>query len=190
MKNPIYTNYFTDSSFIENKSAIDKVSQEFNLSPRILVSVLYAERGLNYSYLDEELDFLLIESGINASAGFSQIKYKTAKWIEKEMTNKKSQYWINEQAAILIGKSNDDKELIQKLSNIESNIRFAGAYLAMMIQRWKQDSINIAYSADTLGTMYSSGICSPKKFLFVNIVGNTAKEFYQSSKLNEYFSGQ
>ena len=147
-----------DQSFIQNKKILNTVADEFDLSSRILVSVLYAERGLNYRYLDEQLDFILIEAGINASSGFSQIKYRTAVWIEDQMTNKHGQYWIDQRRADLVGKSKDQKELIAKLSSIETNIRFAAAYLAMMIKRWDKDSLNIAYSPDTLATMYSSGI--------------------------------
>lgn len=176
-----------DKSFIQNREALHTAAAAFNISPRVLVSVIYAERGLNYSYLDEQLDVLLVEAGINASSGFSQIKYRTAIWIEEQITNPKGRYWINEKIASLVGKSKTNEEIIKKLSSPETNIRYAAAYVALMIRRWGKDSIDISNAVDTLGTMYASGICSPKHLAAINIVGRTAKAFYDSDKLEDYF---
>lgn len=60
-----------------NRDLIIGASKIFDVSPRILASIIYTERTLNYTWEDEALDDILAQAGLNSSIGFCQIKMKT-----------------------------------------------------------------------------------------------------------------
>ncbi len=144
---------------IEEKiDIIKKASGLFNIDFRILCSIIYSERTLNFDWEDEALDIIIAKSGLNSSIGFCQIKIKTAYWIENQLSDTTSVYYPCNNYQRIISISTSKNEIIKKLDNDTINILYAAAYLRIIISRWMKENILISDRPDILGTLYSTGL--------------------------------
>jgi len=148
----------TLSKLEQRKKLIELASQIFDVDCKILTSIIYVERTLNYTWEDDALDNLLAEAGLNSSIGFCQVKLKTAYWIEVQLNYTSSIYYPNRKYKGKIELSNSPKEIIAKLENDSLNIMYASAYLRIIISRWEKMGFPIGNRADILGTLYSTGL--------------------------------
>ncbi|NCS88347.1 MAG: hypothetical protein AUK34_02185 [Ignavibacteria bacterium CG2_30_36_16] len=142
----------------EKIDIIKKASRLFNIDYRILCSIIYSERTLNFNWEDEALDIIIAKSGLNSSIGFCQIKIKTAYWIENQLSDITSVYYPGNNYQRIISISESKIEIIKKLENDTINILYAAAYLRIIISRWMKEDIFISDRPDILGTLYSSGL--------------------------------
>ncbi len=179
-----------DNKFLEREKQItDKIHfindscAKFNINPHILATIIFTEKYLNSNWLDDELDFILVKLGINASCGFCQIKPKTAEWIEEQLNHEESKYYLGKDITNLIKPSKNNTELIDKLANDSINILYASAFLAMNIKRWKDNGIDISNNIEILGTLYTNGARKPNNNMSINSFGKRAKEFYMDKNL-------
>ena len=141
-----------------NRDLIIGASRIFDISPRILASIIYTERTLNYTWEDRALDKILAEAGVNSSIGFSQIKLKTAYWIEVQLNEKSSKFFPGKKYKGKLKLSASPGEIIKKLDNDSLNIMYAAAYLRIIKSRWVRAGCPISGRAEILGTLYSTGI--------------------------------
>ena len=142
----------------EKIDIIKKASRLFNIDYRILCSIIYSERTLNFNWEDEALDIIIAKSGLNSSIGFCQIKIKTAYWIENQLSDITSVYYPGNNYQRIISISESKIEIIKKLENDTINILYAAAYLRIIISRWMKEDIFISDRPDILGTLYSPGL--------------------------------
>jgi hypothetical protein len=61
-----------EDEFVRIDKLIDEVCGVFDIDSRVFVSVIYAERILNYNFLDRFLDFEIVRAGYNTSVGFAR----------------------------------------------------------------------------------------------------------------------
>lgn len=178
------------------KNIITQAAGSMNLAPRVVASVIYAERYLNYNWEDDLLDELFAESGYNSSIGFGQIKPTTAFFVEQELYNSQSKYYLGGKSQTIIQRSKSKKNIIEKLMNDTTNIYYCAAFLAMIKQRWSK-TIHFRYENETgiVATLYSLGVIrfdgterKPHTNPQINIFGKTAQEFFDSFKLRQAFN--
>ena len=142
----------------EKIDIIKKASRLFNIDYKILCSIIYSERTLNFNWEDEALDIIIAKSGLNSSIGFCQIKIKTAYWIENQLSDTTSVYYPCSNYQRIFSISESKIEIIKNLENDTINIFYAAAYLRIIISRWMKEDIFISDRPDILGTLYSSGL--------------------------------
>jgi len=185
--------YEVEMSILSRGNLIQNASKIFEINPRVLAVIIFTERYLNHNWLDDELDFLLLQFGLNASVGFCQIKFETADWIERQLNWSKSNYYLSEKVHKVIKVSKDRGELAQKLQNDSVNILYAAVFLKMNIERWKsegsfgKEGIDISENVGILGTLYSNGVRRSDANININKFGRKADEFYKSRNLLERF---
>jgi hypothetical protein len=179
-----------------HKELIIKSSEQLGVSPRVVASIIYAERFLNYNWEDDLLDELFAETGYNSSIGFGQMKPNTAFFIEQQLHNPSSKYFLGNNIQIVIKQSKSKKEIIEKLVNDTTNIYYCSAYLAMIKHRWSDTFLfQSANEAVILATLYSLGIIKydgtervPHDNPQINYFGKTAQDFFDSFKLTNTFN--
>lgn len=77
--------YEVEQSILSKQIHILNTPKIFKINPRVLAVIIFTERYLNHNWLDDELDFLLLKFGLNASVEFCQIKFETAEWSERQL---------------------------------------------------------------------------------------------------------
>ena len=180
----------TISKIINHMDLIKSASKKFDIDYRILCSVIYTERTLNYTWEDKALDNVLAEVGLNSSIGFCQVKMKTAYWIEIQLSDTNSKYYCGDKYRYILKESRSPEEIIKKLNNDTLNILYAAAYLKIMENRWLKAGFPINKRPDIIGTLYSSGLfyidgserkpnADPKANDFGTRTGKIYKKFYQ-----------
>lgn len=181
---------------ISHKDIIVQAANTFNISPRVVASIIYAERFLNYNWEDDLLDELFAETGYNSSIGFGQMKPNTAFWIEQELHNSIGKYFLGKDIQTATQRSKSKREIIKKLVNDTTNIYYCSAYLAMIKHRWSKTFLfQVENETGILGTLYSLGIINfngeervPHDNPQMNHFGKAAQEFFDSFKLRAEFS--
>lgn len=133
-------------------------ANKFLINPKILSSIIYVERTLNYSWKDEALDNLLAENGLNSSIGFCQIKMKTAYWIEVQLSDSTKEYFPGNEYKNILKISKSPDEIIDKLNIDSLNILYAAAYLRIIQSRWNKAGFSIDNKTEIVGTLYSTGL--------------------------------
>jgi len=148
----------TISKIKDNITLIKSASKKFDIDYRILCSVIYTERTLNYNWEDKALDNVLAEVGLNSSIGFCQVKIKTAYWIEIQLSDTNSIYYCGKKYRHIIKVSLTPEEIITKLNNDSLNILYAAAYIKIMVNRWLKAGFPISNKPVIIGTLYSTGL--------------------------------
>ncbi|MBU2445519.1 MAG: hypothetical protein KJ666_08110 [Bacteroidetes bacterium] len=152
-------NYNTAIRKIEERlNLIKSASNKFNIDYKILCSIIYTERTVNYDWEDDALDKILANVGLNSSMGFCQIKLKTAYWIERQLNDSTSVHFPGKKYESILSVSKSKRELIMKLTNDSLNVLYASAYLRIMISRWEKEGFSIDDRPDIIGTLYSTGL--------------------------------
>ena len=172
----------TQNDIYSREKYISTAAKSFHIKPRILATIIFTERYLNYTFVDKELDFLLLDFGINASVGFAQVKPKTAKWIEKQLHNPNEKGYLGKDCSLKLPISRRESQLNTKLRSDSLNIMYAAAYIAIFIKMWEKVGKNISNNIAVLATLYSHGYINPEK-LKVNSFGKNAYKFYYSKDI-------
>jgi len=183
---------------VENKAYINKYAKVFDISPRLLASIIYSEHKLNLMPGESTLDYIFAKSGYNSSLGVAQIKISTAEWIEQQLNNKQSQFYLGVSISNLIKVSSSRSEVINKLSDPQTNILYATCYVAMILKLWgdelsfselREIKVGITATLYTLGIVDSVGKTrKPHSSAGMNNFGKTSQEFYSSFLLREEFA--
>ena len=132
----------------------------FSIDITLLKSVIYVERMMNYSWLDEALDIPLAKKGYDSSIGFCQIKMKTAYWIEVQLSDSTSKFYLGKMYSKILSVSKSPAEIITKLQNDSLNVIYAAAYLKIILNFWEKSGYLISNRPDIIGTLYSTGLYS------------------------------
>lgn len=200
---PVFCNIKPKSSSEEEilhkyKNEIIKSANIVNISPRILASIIYAEHKLNFKFGEGVLDYVFAKSGYNSSIGFAQVQVNTGFWIEKQIHNPQSQFYLEKSVEAKLPATKDWDEMIEKLDTPEINILYAACYVAIINKLWEPffdpfDSGNI--KVGIIATIYSLGIIDssnkirdPHSNAQMNEFGKTAQEFYDSFSLRGEFN--
>ncbi|MBU1681168.1 MAG: hypothetical protein KKD86_20300 [Bacteroidetes bacterium] len=148
----------TLSKLQQRAELLKSASKMFDINSKILSSIIYTERTLNYSWEDDALDRYLADASLNSSIGFCQVKLKTAYWIEVQLNDSNSAYFPDKKYKWKLSLSNTPEEIIHKLENDSLNIMYASAYLRIIMSLWEKAGFPIDDRADILGTLYSTGL--------------------------------
>ncbi len=130
--------------------------------------------------------------------GIAQVKINTAFWIEEQIHNPQSQFYLGEVIRNKVPLTKNWEELIDKLENPETNILYASCYIAMINKLW-EPVLELNNSGKNrvgiIATIYSLGIFdsnnkarNPHIDAKMNNFGKTAQEFYQSFSLRNDFN--
>ncbi len=187
-----------ESMLKEHRGEIEEAASVFGISPRVLASVVYAERSLNVRPGEDMVDVVLARTGHNSSVGLAQVKVETAFWVSEQLHDPASQFYLGPQAAQVIPPARNWQELIDMLTDDRGNLLYAAAYIAMIQKSWA--SVLAATGSGPpqvaiLATLYSLGlersdgtIRTPHPGASANHFGETAREFYDSFLLREEFA--
>ncbi|MEO8167826.1 MAG: hypothetical protein ABI623_06245 [bacterium] len=180
------------SVLVEYRNEIREASRSFGISPRLLASIVYAEHSLNVRPGEAVLDKVLALSGYNASLGMAQIKVETAQWIEKQLQERGGMFYNPLAMKILIEKEN---EIVNRLTDPRTNLRYAAAYVGMILKVWQPLFREAAYEhqlPSIVATLYSLGLTRFDRTLRLphgsaksNCFGDVARSFYDSFELTD-----
>lgn len=140
------------------QSCFHAASKQFNIDKKALMVIVFTERSMNVDWKDKALDIPLAVSGYNSSIGFCQVKMKTAYWIETQLSDSTSEFYLGNQYRDILPVSKSPKEIIEKLENDFLNIKYAAAYIKIIQNYWKNHSFPVHNRMDILGTLYSTGL--------------------------------
>ncbi|NQT66364.1 MAG: DUF1402 family protein [Actinobacteria bacterium] len=178
----------------DESTNIIKSAEIFHLSPRLLASAIYSDRRMNYNLLDHTLDKAIARKGRDNSIGIAQIRVSTAKWVEQQIHNPKSLYYLGEEFESIIPDSLSRDEIIDTLSDSRQNLLYAAAYTVMIMQRWKKAGFDISDRPEIVATLYNIGPIKkdgserfPNANPRANEYGYVALDFYQSDLLKDIF---
>ena len=105
---------------LQYKNEILDASKLVDISPRIIASAIFAEHKLNVKLGENVIDYVFAKSGYNSSMGIAQVKISTAIWIERQIHNPNSQFYLGEEIEKKIPFSSDWNEVIKKLEILKS----------------------------------------------------------------------
>jgi len=148
----------TYSKIMERKQLIFTASKLFDINPQYLATVIYTERTKNYDWTDEAFDEIIAKTGQNSSMGFSQVKIKTAYFIEKQITDSVSAFFCGKKYEHILMLSKSPFKLIQKLKTDSLNILYAAAYLRIIQTFWSNKGYPIDNKPDIIGSLYQLGL--------------------------------
>lgn len=146
------------SKIKRNIKYIKAAAKTYDVNACYLTSVIYTERVLNYDWTDELLDLVYVKAGQNGSLGFSQVKLKTAYFIELQYFDPSSIFYPDKKYKRLLSISMTPSILVEKLLNDSTNIMYAAAYLRIIQSYWKKEGYSIDDKPDIIGTLYSMGL--------------------------------
>ena len=188
----------SETTLLKYSKEIKVAAEKTGISPRLLASIIYAEHKLNYTLTDKVLDGVLAHIGYNSSVGVAQIKVNTAEWIERQLHNKKSPFYLGDDISFMVTISKDREQIIDKLSKPEINIFYAACYAAMIEKYWRKEFNAFSLGDKKVGiiaTLYCLGIIKsngemryPHRGAKMNNFGKTAEEFYDSFLLRSEFN--
>ncbi len=187
-----------ESMLKEHHGEIEEAARAFVISPRVLASVVYAERSLNVRPGEDIVDVVLARTGHNSSLRLAQVKVETALWISEQLHDPASQFYLGPRAGQVIPPARDWQELIDRLTDDRGNLLYAAAYIAMIQKSWAsvlETTVSGSHQAGILATLYSLGlqgsdgsIRTPHQGARANHFGEIAREFYDSFILREEFA--
>lgn len=163
--------------FIVNQKIIEMYCERLSVDKRKYISILFGELYNNYDLFDE-LDDLQVRYGLDPSVGFGQIRVSTFHWIESKFSK-----------SILITKSKNKSELVRKILNKKYNIIYSIFYVKIIKEKFKK-LFGYYPSVDIMASYYSRGIDYHRNIdneFYINSIGNTAIEFYESKILIDEF---
>jgi len=151
----------TYSKIIERKELILSVSEKFDINPAYLSAVIYTERTKNYDWTDEAFDEVIARVGQNSSLGFSQVKMKTAYFIERQLSDSTREFYCGKKYENILIVSKTPFLLIEKLKNDSLNILYAAAYLRVIQSFWSYSGYSIDNKPEIIGSLYQLGLFHP-----------------------------
>lgn len=146
------------SKIVERKSMVLEASKLFDVNPKYLAAIIYTERTKNYDWTDEAFDEVIARVGQNSSIGFSQVKIKTAYFIEKQLTDSTSKFYCGKKYENILELSRSPFKLIEKLKVDSLNILYAAAYLRLIQTFWSESGYSIDDKPEIIGSLYQLGL--------------------------------
>lgn len=146
---------------IERKELILSASEKFDVNPVYLSAIIYTERTRNYDWTDEAFDEAIARVGQNSSLGFSQVKMKTAYFIERQLSDSTSKFYCGTKYENILEVSKTPFQLIEKLKNDSLNILYASAYLRVIQSFWSKSGYSIDEKPEIIGSLYQLGLFHP-----------------------------
>jgi hypothetical protein len=179
----------------KNIELISSTAEEFHMNARLVAAIIYTERSLNVSWMEDELDILLASAGYSSSIGIGQVKIHTAQWIEKKIRDSSSHYYLGGEYRNMIPSNMSRDSLVQRLQDARWNVRYVTAYAAMFCCYWQKEGFDISKRPEILGALYSLGPYrvsdgserKPHGKAEPNYFGIKTKEFYDSNDLIDLF---
>lgn len=179
-----------DEIIHEQKENIQRAAEKFHISPRLLASIIYAERTLNERPGRDVVDMILARTGYNSSLGIAQVKVGTGIWIEEQLNNPDGPVYLGANRASWIVKSQSREELIERLADPKRNLLYASAYAAMIIRLWHpilSEPNNSHFAAGLIATLYSLGIERADGSLRMPHANSALNEFGRAAQ--RYYDG-
>ena len=139
---------------LENRQAIVKAADEFNVDAQTIAASIYTEQSLNVNWIDTLTDWLGATGLIDMSIGVAQIRVSTARTLES------TGYIERSTSTTFLTDTVKDPyaySVSMKLMDNETNIRYAGAYLKYIEDDWKDEYPVIAEDPYILSTIYNQG---------------------------------
>lgn len=184
----------------EHQQEISTAARQFRISARLLASVVFAERSLNVKPGELIVDYVLAKSGYNSSLGMAQVKVNTAEWIEEQLHNPDSEFYLGEASSRVIPAARSESERIERLNDASWNLLYAAAYVAMIKKQWSSiflTSPHPTIQTGVIATVYSLGISRPDGSIRIphnhpqlNQFGKTAQEFFDSFRMRIEFPNE
>lgn len=161
----------------ENSDAILEAAKSFHVPVRLLVSAIYADRRMHYNILDTRMDVAIARKGRDNSIGLAQVRVSTAQWVSQTLRDRQNPYWLGEEYDDLLTPVMDRDSVIVLLSDPKWNARFAAAYSAMILKRWRDRGFDISEKVEIFATLYNLG---PYR------KDGTEREPHENAEANEY----
>jgi len=178
---------------LSHKSEIIKTSAErLDIDPRLLASIIYAEKRVNVTLVDSFED-VYAYLGHNSSIGLAQIRVNTAKWIIDSAKDTSSDYFIERQYHRWLPNYKSDGEVIRLLKQDSTNCLLAAFHIRQIMRRWERAGFDISSRPEIITTLYTYGLVNrdtgeeiiphgkPKS----NFLGDVAASFYKSLRLRK-----
>ena len=121
----------------------------------------YTERTKNYDWTDEAFDEAIARIGQNSSLGFSQVKMKTAYFIDRQLSDSTSNFYCGKKYENILEVSKTPFQLIEKLQNDSLNILYASSYLRVIQNFWSKSGYSIDDKPEIIGSLYQLGLFYP-----------------------------
>ncbi|MBE7021177.1 MAG: lytic transglycosylase domain-containing protein [Ruminococcaceae bacterium] len=163
----------------DHATYIKNAAQKFGVNPGILGTCIYAEQVLNVNIMDTLTDVYAGNRGIDTSIGVSQVKLSTAKDMEDLGYMPKIESSKDGSLSSFIG-LDENIQRVEALSNPETNIMYAAAYLKYFQDIWEKAFPEIDGRTAILATLYNLGhkITSPNSNPKPNDFGRFARNNY------------
>jgi hypothetical protein len=194
---------------IDDEAVIRRVSKETGVPERILVGPIIGEqiRFFTTDRAQFESYFEPVKKLINLSQfsyGIAGIKPDTAKFVEQELSNTKSPYYLGNDIAQLIAYTDGENTEYARISRLNDESHYwSYLYVAliqkMLIQKWHKAGYDISQKPGVIGTLYNLGFGASKPHqdpeiggVPIDIDGKTysfgelAEDFYYSGELAQY----
>lgn len=142
----------------KHKNYIVKAASKFDINPVILASVIYTERHLNFDWTDQVFDKALAMVGKNSSLGFCQVKLKTAYFIERQLLDSTSSFYLGSKYENILVLHQNPYNLINDLQIDSINILYAAAYLKIIQNYWQNAGYSIDDKPEIIGSLYQLGL--------------------------------
>lgn len=199
----VYERYFVwegesaeafEALMIRQMSNIKAACRKAEIEPRLLVSVLYAERRSNINRLDD-YEGLFAHLGSNTSMGIAQIRIDTARWILETVADSSHAYGLPVRFWRRLPEASGRYDLIRLLEADSTNLLLAALHIRQILSRWDAAGFGLADRPDIVTTLYSYGLYQRSSGLELtphaepksNELGRRAEKFYRSGQLLEYF---
>jgi hypothetical protein len=173
-----------ESVLLEHSMSIISAARTFNIDPRLLAAIVYTEQSYNFKPGEAVIDYVFALSGYNSSIGIAQLKVRTAMWIEQNIHNPASRFYLGEKLSAVLPHSKNKYALIENLRDPKINLLYASAYIAILSKIWSSVLPSFrdrAMRASIIATLYSrGGVREPHLNPKSNAFGKKAEEFYNS----------
>ena len=126
-----------------------------------LAAIIYTERTQNYDWTDEAFDEAIARVGQNSSIGFSQVKMKTAYFIERQLSDSITGFYCGKKYKNVLQVSETPFQIIEKLKIDSLNILYAAAYLKIIQSFWQKRGYSIDNKPEIIGSLYQLGLFHP-----------------------------
>ena len=167
-----------DNVIRDNAQHIIKAAEEFDVDLQILAGVIYAEQRLNVDWKDDLTDWLGSTGLIDTSVGIAQVRMSTAESVENDGYMERTEMLYNWMGIIVT----EHQIRCAKLSDNETNVRYAAAYLKQLTKAWEPSYKSIAKDPAILGTLYNIGVGTPHKNPEPNDFGRFVRDHYDRMK--------
>ncbi len=198
-------------AFLKDKEVIQKVSSETDISERMLIATITPEQlrfftsnRESYKKYFEPLKILGVMSQF--SLGVSGMKPETAIFIEKNLTDKQSPFYLGKKyEKILAYQEGEDRNavLYQRLTNPKDRYYqylYTALFIKQIEKQWNDAGYNVENKPEIIATIFNLGFdkSKPKRNPVLGgaevslggetyIFGELAYQFYFSDELKSYF---